>query len=586
MDSSKQNERQPPRAVKKKNQTPEGQLRFCLETCSKHKDISQAISLYEKAMAQGIKLNLYHCNTLLYLCSSEALGLLRPEETLKESDKTFAFNKGFEIYRHMISSNIPPNEATLTAVARLAAANEDGDMAFEMVKKMVSQNLFLKLRSYSPALLAFCKRKEADKAYEVDEYMVSKGVKPEEEELRALLRLSIEVGREEKVYSLMHRLRANVRQVSPSTCEVIEQWFKSKVGAEVGKEKWDAVKIREAMVSDGGGGHGQGWLGKGNWRVEKTIMSPEGVCQCCGKQLVSSDIDSEETETFAQSLARLACEREANQNFKNFQGWLDCHGPYEYIVDGANVCLYQQNFSNGGFNIHQLKSVVEEARQRSLMKKWPLIILHNKRTRGGPADEPYTKQLFEDWRKSGALYTTPTGSNDDWYWLYAAVRFKCFLVTNDQMRDHLFEILGNEFFPKWRESHQVYFTFNRLGPQLHMPPPYSVVIQESETGSWHIPIKGADDIETVRSWLCVTRSGTSGLEQRLISSEEGNTLCQSQCLGIEGICVANTSAHMVQLSTCNQNTDVIECSTNFTKSFLPRAGGKRKSRSSSPSSPS
>ncbi|KAH9311301.1 hypothetical protein KI387_026336, partial [Taxus chinensis] len=420
MDCSKQNGQKPARAVKKKNQTPEGQLRFGLETCSKHKDISEAISLYEKAMAQGIKLNLYHCNTLLYLCSSQAMGLLKPEESIKESDKTLVSNKGFEIYQYMISSNIPPNEATLTAVARLAAANEDGDMAFEMVKKMVGQNLFPKLRSYSPALLAFCKRREADKAYEVDEYMVSKGVKPEEEELCALLRLSIEVGRQEKVYSLMHRLRATVRQVSPFTCEVIEQWFTSKVGCQVGEEKWEVGKIREAMMNDGGGGHGLGWLGKGDWMVQKTSMSPLGVCQCCGKQLVSSDIDSAETESFAESLARLACEREANQNFKNFQEWLDLHGPFEYIVDGANIGLYQQNFSDGGFSVNQLNSIVEEARQKSLMKKWPLIILHNKRTRGGPADDPYNKQLFENWKKSGALYTTPTGSNDDWYWLYAA----------------------------------------------------------------------------------------------------------------------------------------------------------------------
>jgi proteinaceous RNase P len=41
------------------------------------------------------------------------------------------------------------------------------------------------------------------------------------------------------------------------------------------------------------------------------------------------------------------------------------------------------------------------------------------------------------------------------YWLYAAVRYKCVLVTNDEMRDHLFELLGNGFFPKWKERHQV-----------------------------------------------------------------------------------------------------------------------------------
>jgi len=41
------------------------------------------------------------------------------------------------------------------------------------------------------------------------------------------------------------------------------------------------------------------------------------------------------------------------------------------------------------------------------------------------------------------------------YWLYATIKFKCLLVTNDEMRDHLFQLLGNDFFPKWKERHQV-----------------------------------------------------------------------------------------------------------------------------------
>ena len=41
------------------------------------------------------------------------------------------------------------------------------------------------------------------------------------------------------------------------------------------------------------------------------------------------------------------------------------------------------------------------------------------------------------------------------YWLYAAVKLGCLLVTNDEMRDHIFELLGSSFFLKWKERHQV-----------------------------------------------------------------------------------------------------------------------------------
>lgn len=43
------------------------------------------------------------------------------------------------------------------------------------------------------------------------------------------------------------------------------------------------------------------------------------------------------------------------------------------------------------------------------------------------------------------VYVTPAGSNDDWYWLYAAVTFGCHVVTNDEMRDHHFRMLSPRY---------------------------------------------------------------------------------------------------------------------------------------------
>jgi proteinaceous RNase P len=100
-------------------------------------------------------------------------------------------------------------------------------------------------------------------------------------------------------------------------------------------------------------------------------------------------------------------------------------------------------------------------------------------------------------------------SNCSRYWLYAAVSCKCLLVTNDEMRDHLFQLLGNSFFPRWKEKHQVRISVTREdGLKLNMPPPYSIVIQESEDGTWHVPMSVEDDLQTSRQWLCAKRSKT------------------------------------------------------------------------------
>jgi proteinaceous RNase P len=103
----------------------------------------------------------------------------------------------------------------------------------------------------------------------------------------------------------------------------------------------------------------------------------------------------------------------------------------------------------------QLNAVVNGIQKKIGSKREPLVLLHHRRTKGGAAATPNALSLLNRWQNANCIYTTPTGSNDDWYWLYAAVRYKCLLVTNDEMRDHLFQLLGNEFFPKWKERHQV-----------------------------------------------------------------------------------------------------------------------------------
>ena len=166
----------------------------------------------------------------------------------------------------------------------------------------------------------------------------------------------------------------------------------------------------------------------------------------------------------------------------------------------------------------QLDNVVRAVMRSSPQHARPLVVLHHKRTRDGPANAPVAKQILSRYWDASALYTTPTGSNDDWYWLYAAVRHGAQLVTNDEMRDHLFQLLGTDFFPKWKERHQVRYSFSPDGLQLHMPPPYSKVLQESAGGGWHFPEAG----DPTR-WLCVTRPAGHGrqLKRAREDAEDG-----------------------------------------------------------------
>lgn len=531
--------------------------RVGLDMCSKKGDVMGAISLYDLAVKRGVKLGRYQYTVLLYLCSSAAMGVICPAKSgsssrsssststrssytvasqslggpsdsvdddtddddgsfymkdqgpkpevveIKVSDdvKKYALERGFEIYQRMCSDKVQMNEAALTSVARMAMAMGNGDMAFDMVKQMKEMQISPKLRSYGPALSVFSSNGDIEKAFDVEKHMLENGVRPEEPELEALLRLSVQAGKADKVYYLLHKLRTTVRSVSPSTADLIEKWFKGKHAFRVGKRKWDPEMLAQTMENVGGGWHGQGWLGKGKWIVSRTSVGADNMCKCCGEKLALIDLDPQETERFAESVASLAIKRERSSSFQKFQRWLDYYGPFEAVVDAANVGL----FSHGIFEPSEVNLVANGLRHMLPSRKWPLIILHNKRLTGNEMNLPANKAFVERWKKVDALYATPTGSNDDWYWLYAAMKFKCLLVTNDEMRDHMLQLLGTDFFPKWKERHQVRFSFSERGPVFQMPPRCSVVIQESERGHWHIPIASENQSEGDRIWLCVTR---------------------------------------------------------------------------------
>lgn len=300
---------------KARRESPEGVLKHKLDMCSRNGDLVEALRLYDEARSNGVQLNLYHYNVFLYLCASSS-GSGSFDESASSS---VGLKMGFEIFGQMVVDKVEPNEATFTSAARLAAAAEDPEMAFDLVKQMKSFGIPPRLRSYEPVLFGFCKKGEVDRAFEVDAHMAESGVIAEEPEFCALLKLSADAKKVDKVYEMLHRLRAGVRQVSESTVGIVEDWFKSEEAAKVGEERWDVNKVEEGIVKGGGGWHGQGWLGTGSWNVTRTQMDGKGVCQSCGEKLACIDIDPKETENFATSLASLASQREAKADFERFQ---------------------------------------------------------------------------------------------------------------------------------------------------------------------------------------------------------------------------------------------------------------------------
>ena len=58
----------------------------------------------------------------------------------------------------------------------------------------------------------------------------------------------------------------------------------------------------------------------------------------------------------------------------------------------------------------------------SLHSSVTVQVLHQSRLKAGPAKEPAAAAFLDKLRRERQLYSAPFGSNDDWYWLYAAVQ--------------------------------------------------------------------------------------------------------------------------------------------------------------------
>lgn len=176
------------------------------------------------------------------------------------------------------------------------------------------------------------------------------------------------------------------------------------------------------------------------------------------------------------------------------QAWLERHGPFDAVLDGANIALFGQNFDAGGFAFAQVEATLSTLRSAGLGKRpllvrsgltccheltnacgrecWmpasadhvclenrdecckvdanvacctggsgPVIltcpgfalglsmgpmaaaqVLHESRVNAPWAKQPPARRLLQRLAAEHSFYCAPHGSNDDWYWMYAAVR--------------------------------------------------------------------------------------------------------------------------------------------------------------------
>eukprot|EP00798_Chlamydomonas_sp_ICE-L_P020025 gene20025-26740_t len=456
-----------------------------LHMAAKHNDMGTAMALWEGARENKIELpaNLY--NTLLYVaCGGESWEMLArrdqsfvPKLDLKdplaptagvnrlkamsaeefEARRLGCIDAAAKVWAAMQEAGIPLDEARCMSLARVEALKGEPSKALEWAHTCIATKQSAALRVFHPALVGYALAGDVAAAKRVDVLIKSleqATMDLTEYEYALLLETYFKAGAWEDITSVFIRMQEDLNQLQATTLSLIESFFKGS----------RARKLLKHSAKEQGKPYT-------TWDVQSgCTVDATGLCKAAEASLKMIDLKDHEWESFATGIAALARRIEAGKsNFDGFIEWYNRNGPYDVMIDAANVAYFGQK---GNFRWNQIMAMT-----RHIEKQYPpplkvLVVLHVKRLKDAEARNPAVQAFVEETKAKKSFYYAPHGSNDDWYWLYASARAKGkgTLISNDELRDHIFGLLRPKHFLKWKERHIVHYRFAPNGaPLLEYP---------------------------------------------------------------------------------------------------------------------
>ena len=450
-------------------------LRVIVSQCCRTTNVSLGGQTYRSAKSNGVKCNLVIYSNLVNLLSG--LGELgsgskrQRDETPREVDMETAFL----VFCDMKDAGFQPTESCYSALIRGSSNVGNWERALSFLQELKESECCPRQRSFSPLIDVLSKAGQIDDAFNVFYDMVDTyKLTPYEQDYRNIFSVCCAKD-DDRLYKVLDAFLEDILVPVPSTREVILSWF------------------QQAGRKD-----------KGYSVVEKEI-SPTGIVNGTQIQLQSIGLSTDNSKALLGQIEKLAKERDRTghvwNEFKAFLAKRKSASPDERItavIDGANIGYYKANFEGAPkhVNYHQIDWVVRRCIKDGEI---PLIVLHSRHVDPKKIPAEYAS-VVQRWKDEELLYVTPAGSNDDWYWMFIAVFLECrHIVTNDIMRDHHFLLLSPRWFGRWRERHQVKFSFGKWQQAeravastgrvrevvLERPHPYSYRLQKVEVN--HLP---------------------------------------------------------------------------------------------------
>ena len=479
-----------------------------IDNAARDGNVDNAFCAFESAVTNGDPLTPHSCNVLLHLCAGG--NVVSQDETYATDDAPKPVvpdaasvhpERANVVFNHMVSHDIQRTEMTYTALARVEAAAGEPRRAFDVAKRLPGERLRPKLRTLAPALHAFCLCGDIDGALEVEQELLRHEIELTEAEFAVLLKARRVKGEWAEGLQVITQAADVVKTFYQTLGDECTAFFQEMPGWSVA----DTVTVNHTSGAAVG-----------------TFKTTDGGFETKHVQLRAVHLTKQNRADLLAGIGKLSRERESADHFDGFVTWLKRRGPLPFLVDGANVGMYNQNFSGSGFNFHQVEKVMHRLRsssraaraervaamkvdgafegktgeasegkkeeqpegkkEESAEKKelqpeekntetegntteteekkaetptetaettagtkntdpssakpktepvsdasvldsaekshganCPVVFLHVRRVRGGPANSQKARDTLDTWKRNGELFTTPAGSNDDWY---------------------------------------------------------------------------------------------------------------------------------------------------------------------------
>jgi pentatricopeptide repeat protein len=403
----------------------------------------------------------------------------------------------FEIYGDAILMNASLSEASYSGLIRCCAVNKRKEDGLALLEEMLHvKQLTPRNRTYSALLNAYCGSGDKETSLKLMKDLTNTHQLPLlERDFLSLLQLALHHEDTPLFYTTLHTMMEEILVPTlPEIWELLGEWFAkaprngkySVVRSKVSSTQGELERCKYTLQSIE--------LTRSNKlkllsEIEKSILGT-GEGTEGGGGTVSTAVPggaAGATEEPPKTKRRVNKVMASREKWNEFQAWLSqlheeitqyshrssCPGKERYVlIDGANVGFYQQNYLNAPNHVNYLQIQAMVTHLLQVRKMIPIVILHCRHISSGTVP-PACSELVNHWKASAAasiassspgarFYFTPGGYNDDIFWLYATVRLDVHVVTNDEMRDHHFQMLSPRWFIRWKDRHQIHFSFGKL----------------------------------------------------------------------------------------------------------------------------